>query len=41
MCFFTMYRYVGRSPCASVATGNKASHIQEEVTLLTDTFKGL
>lgn len=36
--FFFLCRYVGRVPCASVATGSKASHTHEEESILKEAF---
>lgn len=36
-CYY-YFRYVGRGPCASVATGSKASHTHEEENILNESF---
>ena len=45
-CYWTivmlrLFRYVGRTPCASVATGSKASHTHEEESILTEAFEDI
>ncbi len=39
--WFRLSRYVGRTPCASVATGSKASHTHEEESILTEAFEDI
>lgn len=36
-----MFRYIGRIPSASVATGNKAHHKTEQESVRTTTFSNL
>ena len=36
-----LFRYVGRTPCASVATGSKASHTHEEESIVTEAFEDI